>query len=147
MLTQEDYYAGNVQTTEPMRGSHDDCVNDDIPEQLSSAVKSSGVADQGTVADLKQRKHRIFEEEKSKSWYCVFLMLALTRQFTFYLIIISFWMHIYQVGISPYFGALGFLFLHGLKILGTNFVRKSLLNHTTGGLNSATSYSRANDFN
>jgi len=77
------------------------------------------------------------EEEKQKPWHCIFITLALTRQFTFYLIIITFWMHIYQIGISPYFGALGYLLLFGAKILGTNFARKGLINHTVGGMGSS----------
>ena len=86
------------------------------------------------MADLKARANLIIDEEKQRSWSCIFLLLALSRQFTFYLILITFWMHIFQVGISPYFGALGYAFLYGFMILGTNFVRKSLSNHNTGGL-------------
>ena len=83
---------------------------------------------------MKARANLIIEEEKQRSWSAIFLMLALSRQFTFYLILITFWMHIYQIGISPYFGALGYAFLYGFIILGTNFVRKSLSNHNTGGM-------------
>lgn len=79
------------------------------------------------------RKSKIESMEKSKPWYCIFITLALLRQFTFHLIIITIWMHIYQIGISPYFGALGYFLLFGSKIIGLNFVRKGLINHQIGG--------------
>ena len=103
-----------------------------MDQDNSSYVKSSNFTPGGTEAtELRLRLKGLFDEEKSRSWQCIFLMLALARHFTLYLILITFWMHIYQVGISPFFGALGYLFLFGLMILGTNFAHRSLSNHNT----------------
>ena len=120
-----------------MRNSFDDQDDNPFDRDLGTASPNKGSqipADQSNVADLKARANLIIEEEKQRSWSAIFLMLALSRQFTFYLILITFWMHIYQIGVSPYFGALGYAFLYGFMILGTNFVRKSLSNHNTGGM-------------
>jgi len=71
-------------------------------------------------------------------------MLACTRSFIHYLIIITFWIHLYQVRLSDdnlfihlfclfqikvnlYLGALGLIFFYGAKVLGTSLVRYSLM--------------------
>ena len=106
----------------------------DMDQDNSSMVKSSqinGPSGVNEASDLRIRLKALFDEEKSRSWQCIFLMLALARHFPLYLILITFWMHIYQVGMSPFFGALGYLLLFGLMILGTNFAHRSLSNHNT----------------
>ena len=64
--------------------------------------------------------------EKEANWSTMFPVMAFARQFGFYLLIITFWMHFKQMGINVYLGILGFFLIYCFRYIGICIVRNSL---------------------
>ena len=64
--------------------------------------------------------------EKEANWSTVFPIMAFARQFGFYLLIITFWMHFKQMQINAYLGILGFFLVYFFRYGGIWMVRNSL---------------------
>ena len=64
--------------------------------------------------------------EKEANWSTVFPIMAFARQFGFYLLIITFWMHFKQMNMNEYVGILGFILIYSFKYAGVCLVRNSL---------------------
>ena len=47
------------------------------------------------IQELKNEAASIIEEERATGWQNIFLVLAFARHFSFYLILITFWIHIF----------------------------------------------------
>ena len=64
--------------------------------------------------------------EKEANWSTVFPIMAFARQFGFYLLIITFWMHFKSMEMNNYVGILGFLLIYSFRYAGICMVRSSL---------------------
>ena len=64
--------------------------------------------------------------EKEANWSTMLPVMAFARQFGFYLLIITFWMHFKQMVINVYLGILGFFLIYCFRYIGICIVRNSL---------------------
>ena len=136
--TEMDYIPYNTQLTTEVRTVNNKNVlntqtaGDNLldPEKYNrNSNLQSQISQENQIQEQKKMANAILEEEKETGWWGIFLTLAFVRQFTFYLVLITFWIHVYQLKMNLYSGAIGYVSLYFCKIMGTNLVRYSLMKY------------------
>ena len=66
--------------------------------------------------------------EREANWSTIFPIMAFARQFGFYTLIITYWIHFRQMGFTLYLGILGFFLIYFMKFIGICIVRNCMSN-------------------
>lgn len=107
MLTEQSHPGGVIRmTTEMVQARSGINVDSESATQRSNSVDHFQ-ADQQKIEGLKSEARAIKAEEQETGWVSIFLMMACARSFSNHLVLITFWILVFQV--SVYFIATIFL--------------------------------------